>query len=374
VTAPRVLIAVQHLRGIGHLARMAAIARSLAEDGFRVEIVSGGMPVTGLDIGGARLTQLPPVRSPDDQFTRLVDETGNPATPALHEARARLLCSRLTATRPDALVIEMFPFGRGQIAGELIALIEAARALRPRPLVLSSVRDILPAKRDAARYQEMADQVLRWFDGVLVHGDQDAIPFEASFPETARIAGRLHYTGYVLANPPPPVVPSHEVVVSAGGGAFGHAFLTAALAARAEPNMAPADRIALDQSAPPGITVEPGHRDLVRLIAGARLSISQCGYNTALEVLAAGVPAVFVPYRTGRQTEQDMRALAFERLGACARVDPNDGSPTAIARAANRAIAESGPPARLDLTGTTMTTQIIREYILAHSRETATHE
>ena len=60
--APRVLFYVQHLLGIGHLKRAALICRALAAAGLDTTLVSGGMPVPGLDIGGARLHQLPPLR------------------------------------------------------------------------------------------------------------------------------------------------------------------------------------------------------------------------------------------------------------------------------------------------------------------------
>ena len=39
----RVLIFVQHLRGVGHLQRAATLARALAADGVRVDLVSGGI-------------------------------------------------------------------------------------------------------------------------------------------------------------------------------------------------------------------------------------------------------------------------------------------------------------------------------------------
>jgi predicted glycosyltransferase len=56
---------VQNLLGIGHLRRAAVLAKAMSEAGLTVDFVAGGMPVVGLDIGGARLVQLPPVRSAD---------------------------------------------------------------------------------------------------------------------------------------------------------------------------------------------------------------------------------------------------------------------------------------------------------------------
>jgi predicted glycosyltransferase len=51
------------------------------------------------------------------------------------------------------------------------------------------------------------------------------------------------------------------------------------------------------------------------LLGACRLSISQAGYNTTLEVLAAGVPAVLVPFAAGEEGEQSMRAKLLAERG-----------------------------------------------------------
>ena len=53
MSAPRVLLYVQNLLGIGHLRRAAAVARGLTAQGMAVYFVSGGMPVPHLPLGGA---------------------------------------------------------------------------------------------------------------------------------------------------------------------------------------------------------------------------------------------------------------------------------------------------------------------------------
>jgi len=59
----RVLFYVQHLMGVGHQMRAAAVTRELVKAGFDVTYVSGGMSVPGLDLGGASFEQLPPCKS-----------------------------------------------------------------------------------------------------------------------------------------------------------------------------------------------------------------------------------------------------------------------------------------------------------------------
>ena len=48
----------------------------------------------------------------------------------------------------------------------------------------------------------------------------------------------------------------------------------------------------------------------------ASVSVSQCGYNTALDVLVAQVPAIMVPYAPPGENEQRRRADTLLRLGA----------------------------------------------------------
>ena len=51
------------------------------------------------------------------------------------------------------------------------------------------------------------------------------------------------------------------------------------------------------------------------LLRQAGRVVSQCGYNSALEILASGRPALFVPFARGQESEQTMRARQFADLG-----------------------------------------------------------
>ena len=231
-----VLLYVQHLLGIGHLRRAALLAKALDQNGFSVVLVSGGGPVSGLDIGGAGVVQLPPLRTRDQSFSDLLDQSGRPIDDAWKAARRGRLLALYRALEPRALLIEMFPFGRRQMRFELLPLLEAAAASTPRPQVLCSLRDVLTRNRRPEKTAWMLEIFARHFDLALVHGDPDFLPLERSFPEAAGIAAKLRYTGYVV-DPPPRRDPGRrpgagEVIVSAGGGALSEPLLRAAIAAR----------------------------------------------------------------------------------------------------------------------------------------------
>ena len=299
---------VQNLLGIGHLRRAAVLAKAMAQAGLSVDFVAGGVPVPGLDPGPARLVQLPPVRSADERFSALLDDRGVPIDEAWREGRRAALLEAFAASDPDALLIELYPFGRRAFRFELLPLIEAASARPHRPEILCSVRDILVEKGKSGRAEEAAALVERHFDAVLVHGDPAIAPFSASFPAADRIAGRLRYTGYVVEPRMPPEapgpVPEGEVLLSAGGGAVGRPFVEAALAARPiskakglpwrvvlGPQYPEPEAARLVAMTGPGLAVERFRPDLAQLFAGCSLSISQAGYNTVLELVAAGARA-----------------------------------------------------------------------------------
>jgi predicted glycosyltransferase len=72
----------------------------------------------------------------------------------------------------------------------------------------------------------------------------------------------------------------------------------------------------LQQLAPSNVELIRSVPDLAAELSTARASISQCGYNTALDVLRTHVPALVIPYATPEEDEQTRRARRLEQLGA----------------------------------------------------------
>jgi predicted glycosyltransferase len=373
LSAPRVLLWVQHLLGIGHLKRAATLARALADEGLQVTLVSGGMPVPALArqiaASGVRLVQLPAARAADLSFKELQDENGRAVDEDWRARRAAALLAAWRAADPQVLVLELFPFGRRQLRFELLPLLEQASAAPARPVILCSVRDILGGQRSAGRHAETLDLVQRYFDGVLVHGDPAVIAFERTFPPAADIAGKLTYTGYLVDEPPPRESRegTNEVIVSAGGGAVGERLLEAAIEAKPLSSLrartwrvlaggnlpCPAQqRLAELAQRAGGIELEASRADFTTLLANCALSISQAGYNTLLETVQAGARAVVVPFAGGAETEQTLRARSFAARGLLEVLEEAALSPRALAAAVDRAAARPSPGReRVDLGG-----------------------
>jgi predicted glycosyltransferase len=367
----KVLFYVQHLLGIGHLKRAATLARALADGGFEVALVSGGASVRGIEVD----VQLPPAGAADVTFKTLLDEAGQPIDDAWKRERADALLDAWRAARADVLLIELFPFGRRQMRFELLPLLEDATRLARRPLIVCSVRDLIQSRPE--REEETVALATRLFDRILVHGDPRLAPFERGFGAAAQLAGKLHYTGYVVADAVPGSGGGAEVLVSAGGGAVGRRLLECAMLAREQTllrgatwrvlagvNCSEADFRALERLARPGIVLERSRADFTTLLANCALSISQAGYNTVAEVLQARVRAVLVPFAAGGESEQTLRAQLLAERGACTMVDEPKLSPQTLADAVNRAVRVARPSADLvDLNGARRSAELLREWL-----------
>ena len=376
-----VLFYVQHLLGIGHMRRAALIARAMDRAGLDVALVSGGLPVPGLDLAGAKLVQLPPLRARDESFSTLVDAGGRPVDEPWKEARAAALQALYKEHRPKVLLIEMFPFGRRLMRFELLPLLETASTAQPRPEIMCSLRDVLSAPRSAEKASWMVATFRRYFDQLLVHGDPAFLPLERSFPPVRELAGQIRYTGYVTetasACAPASAAHSGEVVVSTGGGAVAGPLIAAALAARPLSPLAEVpwrilvgDNLpeelfrAFCAAAPSGVVVERARPDFPALLARAPLSISQAGYNTVLEVLAARIPAVVVPFAGSNETEQSLRARLLSERGAFTVLPEAELSPTTLAEAIGSALSRAPAPsgiADLNVGGAENTAQIVAQ-------------
>ncbi|GGH11851.1 hypothetical protein GCM10007036_09190 [Alsobacter metallidurans] len=356
------LFVVTHLLGTGHLARTAALARAMARRGHRVTLVSGGRPAPMVRLDGVDLVQLPPAHCVGTDFATLLGADDAPLTAEALAQRRALTLAAFERTRPDLLVTELFPFGRRQLAAEFVPLLQSARGRDPRPAVVCSVRDILQSPSRAVRAQETLERLCAFYDRVLVHGDPEVVPLDASWPVGDELERRLAYTGYV-GDPPPEAPPTGEpapaqagaIVVSGGGGAAGLPLLSAGVAAgRVDPlwrpwrilaghGVAERDFEALRAHGCDRVVVERARPDFVQLLREAAVSVSQAGYNTVMDIAAAGARAVLVPFEQGGEREQRLRAEALAERGLVVTLQEANLTPEALLRAVHEVSAGPRP-------------------------------
>ncbi|MGF7163106.1 putative glycosyltransferase [Rhodoligotrophos appendicifer] len=351
---PRVLIWVTHVLGIGHFRRISALAEALVEAGLEPLITSGGMPVPGGATPGVRLEQLPPVKSADDGYTNLVDESGEVASEGLFLRRTDKLLALFRTFDPGMIVTELYPFGRRLFAQEVDALLMKAAEAARRPKIICSVRDILQPPSRPEKIAGMRRRIETFYDAILVHGDADFVKVEESLPLMSEFADLIRYTGYISQAPGPDGdggAGKNEIIVSAGGGAVGRDLLLAAAAAReisaarghtwrflVGHNMIAEEANRVRDLAGPGVIVEAARSDFATLLKRARLSISQAGYNTCTDVFNTMVSSVFVPFAGAGEIEQPLRARILEEKGFGISVSASDLSPRRLAAAIDKAM------------------------------------
>lgn len=382
------LLYCQHSLGLGHLVRSFALAEALAEH-FRVTMLSGGVVPAWLHVpAGVDVVPLPPLGA--DGEGQLVSRDPRLEVGEAVAARKHLVLEAFEGCDPDVVLIELFPFGRKKFAGELLPLLRAAHARPAPPVVACSLRDILVgSRRDQERHDERASRLAnRYFDVVLVHSDPRLARLEESFRPRTPMRVPVRYTGFVASRRPP--VGSDRnggpVVVSAGGGLVGAPLLRAAIDAHrlgweatgtqttivAGPFLPDSDWRSLQRLArgAEGLKLRRSVPDLRALLAAASASVSQCGYNTALDLLETRVPALVVPFAEGREDEQLRRARRLERLGALRVLEPSllDGAALAAALAELRSFRPR--TVSLDVDGAAATVSALDELVQLRASRT----
>ncbi|NUR08667.1 MAG: glycosyltransferase family 28 [Nocardioidaceae bacterium] len=378
MTRPRLLFYCQHSVGLGHLVRSMNLADGLAAD-FDVTLLNGGpWPRDVPQPAGIEIVHLPPLGMDADYA--LVSRDDRYTVEEAVALRTRMVLEVFHRTRPDVVLVELFPFGRKKFRFELVPLLEAARAAHHAPFVACSLRDILVGSRRAQQaHDDRASRVANeLFDAVLVHADERFATLEESFHPTVPLRTPVHYTGFVRGadDVRPPAERQSRVLVSAGGGLVGEPLFRAAVDAHprllAEHGLRTTivtgpflpepvvDDLVRQATGTAGLEVLRYLPDLGGEMAASAVSVSQVGYNTTMDILGSQTPAVVVPYSAGREDEQSQRAHRLERLGALRVLDADALSGPTLADAVRDALGWRPLPVPLDLDGRTRTAALLR--------------
>lgn len=384
---PTVLFYCQHSLGMGHLVRSLALAESLVSK-FRVVLLNGGKLPRRIRVpANVEIVNLPPLGF--DEHNHLVSRDGRRSLERAQTLREKLILQTYRAEKPKVVLIELFPFGRKKFANELIPLLEEANG---RSKIVCSLRDILVGQRkDQAKFEERAIETAnRFFDAILVHSDLKFAGIEESFITSKPLHVPVFYTGFVAPPSPPSKVDNQQnrikrIIVSAGGGMVGRDLFRAAirahkiLARRSEVNTTIIGGLFLPESdwadlhklavGVPGLTLKRFIPKLREAMSSSDVSVSQCGYNTALDIVLSGVSAVVVPFGDGKsEDEQTKRARRLEEIGAlkvCERPEAEN-----LAGAIEKAFTFRPRKLSLDFDGGASSTAIIGKLLTRKARPT----
>lgn len=367
---------------MGHLVRSLALADSLA-DRFRVMLLNGGRMPKGLIIpAGVQVINLPPLGI--DETNQLVSHDKRISVERALDRRKKMIRTCFDNLRPAVVVLELFPFGRKKFAVELRPLLEAAHSDDRRAFIVCSLRDIFGSRTASQqKYDDRAAALANQFlDLVLVHSDPSFAHFDESFHPTVPLKVPVIHTGFVAPRPTQMggIEKSRKrIVVSAGGGSAGGPLLRTAIDAlhcfEDDPEIEmkiiagpffPDDawtQLRTLARGKPQLSVVRCVGNLCDELRGAAVSISQAGYNTCLDIVRAGVPALLVPFAKGTYDEQQKRAMRLERLGAAEVLNGENLHPARLAAAIRELMNREMARPQFDLDGAKRSTQIIASMV-----------
>jgi predicted glycosyltransferase len=375
---------------MGHLVRSLALAARLAEH-FRVVFLNGGpLPKRMRVPEGVEIIDLPPLGlAPDGQ---LVSRDRRRDVARAQSLRQRIILEAYHNVRPQGVFVELFPFGRKKFAYELLPLLAAAKATSPRrPFVCCSLRDILVGKKThQQKHDERAVEIANtYFDTVLIHSDPAFARLEESLLSSAALRIPVHYTGFVQPDRTPcgNQVSNRkmQILISAGGGIVGEKLFRTAI--EAYPLLRQYDDVKLKivtgpflpeeawqslrvaSQGQPRLSLKRFVPDLCAEMRNAVVSISQCGYNTALDILRAGVPALVVPFADGAEDEQLKRARKLEGLGAIRVLEQDELDAARLASEIQKLLGFTPQKLPLDLNGACNTARLVRSLALPLQRK-----
>lgn len=360
--------------GLGHVRRMLGIARASLETatGVSALLVTCSPQISALPAPrGLDWIKLPSARKlGHDRYESRSLAIGEDE---FRDMRSRMLTEIAGSFRPHFLLVDKSPLG---LMGELSDALETMRGRSGAQRMVLGWRDILDGGEQTRRDWERGGwlpAIERHYDEIWVFGDPRVFDVREEYAMPPGIASRVRYLGYLA-----PFVEESEIqkvrarwrpagvrlaVVTAGGGEDGEPLLAAWLSA-ARRGLLPSDLHSLvvagpflpaealerlRAEAPPRVTIAPFFSGLESVIAAADVVVSMAGYNTACEVLGAGVRSVVVPRAAPRQ-EQRIRAERLEGLGRVRVVTAEALGGESLAGATRESL-ESPPPAvtlRLD--------------------------
>lgn len=343
----KIMFYCQHILGMGHLIRSVEIVRGLIPD-FQICFINGGQVIEEFEFPPEiEVINIPAVKT-DSEFTELTPVDDSLTMTELETIRTKILLDMCDRFQPDILIIELFPFGRRRFSFELIPLIEKAKAMGTK--IVSSIRDIVVTKQNQQRHEEKVCRLInKYFDMLLIHGDPNFVKLNLSFARVNDLTCPVHYTGYVVQPllKPQPIANKPLILVSVGGGRFGHDLLecvahTAPILKDKVPHhlqvftgaFSPNEvLVGLQQITKnlDNITIERYTPNFLNYMQQADLSIGMSGYNTTMNILSTGVKAMMMAFQGNNDKEQETRLKKLDNLGRVKMIQPEDLQPEIFA-------------------------------------------
>lgn len=323
---PKVLIHCQYVYGLGHLIRALQLAKGLVID-FEVYFLSGGEVVEGIIVDNKiNFIQLDALYKEEDS-NKLSSVDESLTTEECLIKRENVINNLIKDICPDVVLTEHFPFGF-LFEKEVLNIISKAKGINNQVKFVSSVRDIIESKNGNDSDQKTIALLNEYYDLLLIHGDENIIPLETSFPLSHEINIRQISTGYVVDNS---LIKNFDrkktIVVSVAGGRIGRELKGAVIEAfKSIQNEVNHKLLVFDgafindaeqRSADDYIQYFKFDRSIfLKELSQSDVSISLGGYNTTVESLCIGNKVLIYNREfLGQNFEQDIRISSLDELG-----------------------------------------------------------
>ena len=386
----KIIFYCQHVLGIGHFFRSLEICEALHD--HEVILLTGG-PRPDVPLGShIREVSMPGLMMNPD-FSELFSTEKDKSTEQVKEERKIILFDLVEAESPDIFMAELYPFGRKAFRFELDPVLEHLKNKPGRPCrAVCSLRDILVEKKDPEKYEgRVVDILNQFFDALFVHSDPTLFPLDETFSRIDKIAIPIVYTGFVTSRPPSNarsefrnklgIRPGEKLVtVSAGGGKVGAPLLESSMRGLkivagttplrtevfAGPFMDEDDYSQLKSLEDENISASRFTPDFLSYLTASDLSVSMAGYNTCMNLLACGTPALVWPFSQNR--EQRMRAERLAQKAPFTVLEDDDLSPSRLASIiSDRLSSHASPAAKVDLLGSFNTARSLESMFGPHN-------
>ncbi len=355
-----ILFHLQHLFGSGHIQRIRVLAEALAKKDYAVALISGGLKHPALSEPCIRVYELPVITA-GKHLGEIVDLHGNRVNEDLWEQRSSLVGQIVLEIEPAMIITEGFPFARRRFSDEILRMFDTAKKeLKQQTINICSVRDIIQPIQHPDRQNQVIDTLNQYYDHILVHGEPSFVPLQSSFSRLGEIHKPITYTGYLSSAT---MLHHHEtrkpgqVLVSAGGGIAGSVIYETAIQAASTlhganwswhiligNSVSERDFVHWCGCAPKNVVVERNRADFRQLLASCEVSVSQIGYNTAVDLVETGTRGIVIPYEADGEQEQIIRAKALMQFDHVKVVRESDLNPETLTSAISIIMRESKEP------------------------------
>ena len=314
---------------VGHMQRSIEVARKLSDSLDVTILVDDEGPMFATVPESVHMQFIPAL--PVDPNSNVFEFERSEQFRASIIERRNLILETFEDLKPRVIIIDNFPFNQHRLRGEVLPLIERAHnGIYGDSLVVCTTDAIMiDESANSENYADKAADLLdKYFDMVIVQSDPVFARLEEFFHPRDTLQTPLYHAGFVVPEygdaPLDRAAGGGEILVSAGDGRYGGVLFRAAIEAQrvlwpvserpmkivAGPRL-PEDEwrdLLVATKGMDGLVLTRLVDDLRAEMAFSRCSVSQCGYNTALNAITTQTPSLFVPSQNSQRREQIARA------------------------------------------------------------------